>query len=81
MARPPKQQPLNKYQRRVASTTIDVYDVLAAFKVTNPGLQHAIKKLLMPGARGEKDFETDCLEAIQAIQRALLIQENESEEV
>jgi hypothetical protein len=28
---------------------VDVYDILNGFEVINPGCQHAIKKLLMPG--------------------------------
>ena len=42
---------MNKYQRQVPSTTIDIYDVLKAWGVTCPATQHAIKKLLQPGER------------------------------
>lgn len=41
----------NKYQKTIRSETVDVYDVLTAYRVTCPALQHAIKKLLMPGLR------------------------------
>ena len=40
---------MNKYQRQVPNTTIDIYDVLKAWGVTCPATQHAIKKLLQPG--------------------------------
>lgn len=63
----------SKYQRQIRDETVDVYDVLSAFGVTNSGLQHAVKKLLAPGKRGHKNFETDCREAIQAIERAIQI--------
>ena len=49
---------------------IDVYDVLDAFDVTNPAAAHAIKKLLCPGGRGFKDWETDLQEAIDSLERA-----------
>ena len=65
----------NKYQRTVPSTTIDVYDVLTAYSVTNPATQHAIKKLLQPGNRGHKDTLTDLCEALASIQRAIQIEE------
>ena len=65
----------NKYQRIVPSTTIDVYDVLHAYSVTNPATQHAVKKLLQPGNRGHKDTLTDLREALASIQRAIQIEE------
>ena len=51
---------------------VDVYSVLTAFGVTSPSLQHAIKKLLLPGQRGGgKDYLTDLREARAAIDRAI----------
>ena len=51
---------------------IDVYDVLTLFDVTNPALQHAIKKLLCPGQRTvAKDKIQDLREAILSIERAI----------
>lgn len=38
---------------------MDVYDVLAAFEVVEPELQHLVKKALAAGKRGHKDYETD----------------------
>ena len=61
----------SKYHREVASTTIDVYDVLVAFKVTNPAIAHAVKKLLVMGKRGHKDEITDLKEAYESIERAI----------
>lgn len=61
----------NKYQRSVKGVTLDVYDVLMAWGVTNPGVQHAIKKLLQPGARGAKSVVQDLTEAGQSIARAI----------
>ena len=49
---------------------IDVYDVLKAFQVTCPAIQHAVKKLLCAGTRGHKDARTDIAEAIAALERA-----------
>jgi len=65
----------DKYRKKVQSTTIDVYDVLMAFEVTNPAVQHAIKKLLAGGKRGHKDLMTDLEEAHWSIQRAIELEE------
>lgn len=48
---------------------IDVYRVLELFEVTNPCLQHAIKKLLVAGGRGAKSTDKDIREAIDSLQR------------
>ena len=47
---------------------VDVYAVLRAFNVTEPGLQHAIKKLLCAGIRGKGGLLQDLQEAIDAVQ-------------
>ena len=61
----------SKYHVKIKGTWIDVYDILHAYQVTNPGDQHAIKKMLMPGKRGHKDAEKDRAEAIQSLHRAI----------
>ena len=68
---------MNKYQRQVTSTTIDIYDVLKAYQVTCPATQHAIKKLLQPGERGHKDKLTDLREALASVERAIQMEEQE----
>lgn len=60
------------YYKSVAHLdSIDVYRVLDLFNVTNPCLQHAAKKILCAGARGNKDFEKDVREAVDSLNRAL----------
>lgn len=50
--------------------TIDVYRVLKLFNVTDPCLQHAVKKLLVAGGRGAgKDINRDIQEAIDTLKR------------
>lgn len=61
----------NKYTRTIHGVEVDVYDILVAWNVTCPATQHAIKKLLMPGQRGNKDKLQDLEEAGQAIKRAI----------
>lgn len=57
---------------------IDVYRVLLLFAVTDPCLQHAVKKLLCAGNRGVKDELKDVQEAISSLTRYLEIKtENE----
>jgi len=70
---------MNKYQREIHGVTLDVYDVLHAFGVTNPADAHAIKKMLMPGQRGAKDANQDRREAVQAIERAIALESPEAE--
>lgn len=48
---------------------IDVYRVLDLFKVTDPCLAHAAKKILVAGGRGTKDVTKDVQEAIDTLQR------------
>ena len=62
----------NKYDKKLRKTSliIDVYDVLDAFDVTNPAIAHAVKKMLMAGSRGYKDWEQDLNEAIASLEQA-----------
>jgi len=60
---------------RYESVIVDVYDVLVAFKVTDPAVQHAVKKLLAMGQRGHKDKMTDLKEAHWQLERAMQLEE------
>ena len=67
---------MSKYQREFISMDgkvfrADVYRVLRAFGVTCPALQHAVKKLLMPGQRGSKDKLQDLEEALLSVSEAI----------
>lgn len=65
---------MSKYRRFIdhgEDGRSDVYDILRAFEVTDPALQHAIKKLLMPGARVHKDRLADLTEAAESLQNAI----------
>ena len=59
--------------------TIDVYRVLSLFNVTDPCLQHAIKKLLVAGGRGAKDINKDVQEAIDTLIRYQVIRTEDYE--
>ena len=50
---------------------VDVYRVLTLFKVNDPCLQHAIKKLLCAGDRGDKSMIKDITEARDSLNRHL----------
>ena len=77
----------NKYHRTITQTlpgdthglsvTVDVYDVLQAFGVSCPALQHAVKKLLCAGLRGAKSAEQDISEAANSCRRAIELLEFE----
>lgn len=77
--------PMNKYQKviygkdqngNVVKCIVDVYDVLEAWKTTNPALQHLIKKALQPGERGHKSLVEDLKDIIASAQRALEIEKS-----
>lgn len=59
--------------------SVDVYRVLVLFGVTNPCLQHAIKKLLCAGQRGAKGQQQDVQEAIASLLRYLEMQTEDDE--
>ena len=66
----------NKYHREIfdiagnESICVDVYSVLSAFEVTNPALQHLIKKALCTGLRGHKNEIDDMTDIIESAYRA-----------
>lgn len=60
----------SKYDVKINGTKADVYDVLQAFNVINPALQHLIKKALKVGQRGHKDEMTDYQDIIDSAIRA-----------
>ena len=61
----------NKYQREIKpGVFVDVYDVLHAFAVTNPALQHLVKKALAVGKRGHKDAAEDLQDIVDSAKRA-----------
>lgn len=68
---PDAQQPTaNKYHRQLNGSTVDVYDVLKAFNVTCPALQHLIKKALCCGLRGHKNQSQDLQDILDSAKRA-----------
>lgn len=74
-ARYPKEdnQDLKKYKHYFKDVSnldyIDIYRVISLWNVTDPCIQHAIKKLLVAGNRGYKDVEKDIQEAIDSLER------------
>lgn len=67
---------MSKYNRTIKGVTVDVYDVLHAFNVTNPALQHLIKKALCAGLRGHKDRMQDLIETRESAIRAIELEES-----
>ena len=61
--------------------TVDVYRVLKMFNVTDPCIQHAVKKLLVAGGRGSKDQSKDVGEAIVSLQRWMEMSTEDMEEL
>jgi hypothetical protein len=65
------------YFRECPFEAVDVYRVLLLFGVTDPCLQHALKKVLCAGGRGAKDSTKDVAEAIAALRRWQEMREEE----
>ena len=53
---------------------LDIYRILSLYDVTDPCLQHAIKKLLCAGKRGVKNQTQDINEVILSLKRFLEMQ-------
>lgn len=62
---------MSKYKRKIKGVEVDVYEVLKAWDVKNPALQHLIKKALQPGARGHKTLETDLHDILVSAERTI----------
>jgi len=71
---------MSKYDRKIIgrdsegnlrAITVDVYRVLSAFEVTDPALQHLIKKALCAGLRWHKDTGQDLFDICMSADRAI----------
>lgn len=60
----------SKYTKTIHGVSVDVYDVLQAWGVSNPALQHLIKKALQCGQRGHKGNAQDLQDIIDSAIRA-----------
>ena len=60
----------SKCTKTIRGVSVDVYDVLQAWGVPNPALQHLIKKALQCGQRGHKDNAQDLQDIIDSAIRA-----------
>lgn len=70
----------SKYLKRIGDNEnlTDVYDILDSHDVSCPARQHAIKKLLFAGIRGKADTLQDLREALDAVSRAISLEERRS---
>ena len=50
---------------------IDVYTILSLYEVTDPCIQHTVKKLLCTGKRGHKDFLKDVQDSVDSLVRCI----------
>ena len=59
----------NHYFKPCPYNTLDVYRVISIFGVSDPCIQHALKKLLCSGVRGHKDQSKDIQDVIDTLER------------
>ena len=69
----------NHYFKPCPYDTLDVYRVISIFGVTDPCIQHALKKLLCSGVRGHKDQSKDIQDAIDTLERWKQMREEDAE--
>jgi len=67
-----KQQKHQHYKKDVRNLDyIDVYRIIDLYELHDPCFQHALKKILVPGARGHKDLTKDINDIIDTMRRKL----------
>ena len=59
--------------------TLDVYRVINIFGVSDPCIQHALKKLLCSGVRGHKDQSKDIQDVIDTLERWKQMRDEDAE--
>ena len=57
--------------------TVDVYRLIRLWEISDPELQHALKKILAAGQRGAKSAAQDVQEAIDSLVRWQQIQDED----
>lgn len=66
----PEQPKHNHYFKDVSKLNkVDVYRIIDLYEITDPCIQHAVKKLLVTGGRGYKDIFTDIQDVIDTLER------------
>lgn len=69
----------NHYFRECRYRVIDFYRIADLFGITDPTLQHIIKKGLAAGKRGSKDFRKDLEEMRDTLNRRLEMLDEDEE--
>lgn len=67
------------YFKKSPYKILDVYRILELWQVTDPVLQHVVKKLLCAGGRGHKDLERDIQDCIDSLLRWQEMREEDRE--
>mgnify|MGYP003654240269 CR=1 FL=1 len=76
----PNKYPRIIFNKKGESIVIDVYDVLEAFDVRCPALQHLAKKALCAGLRGHKSVEKDLRDIRDSSERAIQLNSHREEQ-
>ena len=69
----------NHYFKPCPYDTLDVYRVISIFGVSDPCIQHALKKLLCSGVRGHKDQSRDIQDVIDTLERWKQMRDEDAE--
>jgi hypothetical protein len=69
----------NLYRKAFPYEEIDIYRILQVYEVTDPCIQHAVKKLLCTGIRGYKGKNEDIQDVIDSLKRWQEMRKEEGE--
>lgn len=69
---------LNVHNYSSLTFYVDIYRVLDAFPTGSAAIDHALKKLLVPGKRGRKGYVQDLKEAMWSIQQEIELEKQRS---
>lgn len=67
------------YRYQYKGIQIDPYRIFRVYGITDPAIQHAVKKLLVAGSRGSKSTAQDIQESIDALARWQSMEQEDSE--
>lgn len=63
----------------IVELKLDPYRIIKVYKISDPAIQHALKKLLCPGTRGKKSLIEDIEEVICSLQRLVEMLDEDSD--
>lgn len=67
------------YFKHWGNKKLDIYRIIDLWNITDPCIQHALKKLICTGGRGHKSVEEDIQNVIDTLERWKEMQEEDND--